>query len=1457
MMQKEDVGGTTIPPKAAGNSHEHVTSLWPVDVCAMISHGHCLARSLVPVSRSGDPGIRATPMAQNSSAPVEHSVFSYLCRMQVETLAIPEAQKLPWQRRFPGAILLFDIAGFTELTEKFALGGAEGAEQLSGVLNAHFGPMTEIIMSYGGDVLSFAGDSVLAVWASPSPEELGRAACLSAQAALSVQKTLRGHELAGGVILRQRAGVGAGWLSAINVGGREERWQFLVVGKPILRAGQANQEAASGDVVFTPDAWRTVQHDCQGVTLPSGSVRLDAVVSAVAPQLHDHDSPRALAIAARDNIPQVVWDRLQAGQGAWLAEFRTVTVIFMNLAGIDLEQRDLLTQLQPAATTMQDIVFRYEGTIYQFLMDEKGITMVSAFGLPPLAHENDAMRGAEAALTLHKELGQLACPVSVGVTTGQVFCGVYGSNERRQYTLVGPAMNLAARLMQVADHQVLCDRATSLAARASRLLDFEGLPALSVKGRSMAVEVHRPGWKTRGSSAVPPNIADQAAAQAEPDEIVGRNAERAALGDALEALLRGESGAVVIEGEAGIGKSRLVEHLLHEAGRRNVRCLAVAGDAIEKSTPYYGWRPVFRELLGVDSAPETAEGRRQHVLRQLHADPEASLLAPLLNTILSLDFPDNELTAQMGEEGRAESTRKLLLGLLRQADGNRPRALVVEDAHWLDSASWKLATLSSQSLRPLLLIVATRPLAEPMAEEYQALFELPGSRHLILDALPPEDTLSLVCRRLGVQSLPREIGQFIQERAAGQPLFSEEVTFALRDAGLIQVVDGSCRLSPAVFSSSRDPKEHFSALDFPRTVQGVITSRIDRLPQPQQLALKVGSVIGRAFSVSTLRDIYPLEADREHLPDFLRELERLGIAHRGRQAEETYTFKHSLIQDVVYNSVPYAHRRELHRAVAEWYERSGDLPPHYPLLAHHWRRAEVLPKAIEYSAAAGELALHNFANQEAVQFFTQALEWDGEHRSAGAPGSTHLRRAQWEMQLGKAYTNTTRYAEGRQHLEQGLSLRRRRVPRSTLSAAGALFREMGKQALHRTWPRHYTGRRSARREEFLEFARAYEALTEIYYLVDKPAHCLYAVFRSLNLAEEAGLSPELARCYSSTGALLGFLSLHKSAQAYCRRATEVAEQVDDAGAHAWVGIAKGLYWAGLGEWQKAEKALCQSISINDRLGDRRRGDDGRITMAEMRYFQGNFVDSLNWAEQARVSAEQRRDLRLLAEAARMRAYGLLALNRLDEVLDCLANLYSLRAVLAGAGGTHRKEYVQALYGVLHLRRGELSKAREAADIAAAALTHQSNNAFDFLAELWTVAQTYLGLWEAGRGVAETSGAGQIDVASAAHKACKKLRGYARVFPIGKPASELCMGQLEWLKGNRRRAQMMWQKSLAAAEKLGMRHAEGLSHDEIGRHLPRHDSARHQHLIQAAEIFRGLAAAYDLARVEQIEPDSRV
>jgi len=700
-----------------------------------------------------------------------------------------------------------------------------------------------------------------------------------------------------------------------------------------------------------------------------------------------------------------------------------------------------------------------------------------------------------------------------------------------------------------------------------------------------------------------------------------------------------------------------------------------------------------------------------------------------------------------------------------------------------------------------------------------------------------------------VESLPREVAQFIQERTAGQPLFSEELALALRDAGLIEIEGTACRLSPPVFASVLNPVEHFRSLNMPGTLQGVITGRLDRLPVAQQLALKVGSVIGQSFSAEALREIYPVAADRERLPAMLHELAQLGLIRS--PGEDSYAFNHALIQDVVYDSVPYAHRRELHRAVAEWYERTGDLQPIYPLLAHHWRRADQLPRAIDCSAEAGSIAMRSFANQEAAMFFTQALDWDRERCSAAKTAPDSRRHAQWELLLGKAYTNSSRYAEAREHIEQGLALNGRKVPGSTAGATAALLGQVGKQFLHRKMPGRYLARNAAHSDEILEFARAYEALTEIYYLLDRPAHCLYAVFRSLNLAEEVQTSPELARCYSSTGALLGFLTMHKSAEAYLGRATDVAARVQNAAAHAWVELAKGVYWSGIGNWRKAEAALRESISVHDRMGDHRHGDDGRSSMAAVRYFQGDFAGTLEWSERVRASAEPRRDLRTLAEAARMRSYALLALDRLNEAAETLPGLLSLREALAGAGGTHRKEYVQAPYGRLHFLRHDSAAAREATDTASAALARQSNSSYDFLAERSIVAQTYLQLLEAATAPTEKNGS-QEDLIAAATKACKALSSYARVFPIGRPSAARYAGQLAWLKGRTRAAQKLWQKSLRAARSLNMRYDEALATVEIARHLPPEDASREGHLQLARTIFQELGASADMAQLEKLE-----
>jgi predicted ATPase len=345
--------------------------------------------------------------------------------------------------------------------------------------------------------------------------------------------------------------------------------------------------------------------------------------------------------------------------------------------------------------------------------------------------------------------------------------------------------------MQAAPDTILCDAATHRAARSR--LRFQDLPAISVKGKTEPVAVYRPVEPVRKPDGL--------------GTMLGRGAERAALAERLRALKEHSSGLVVIEGEAGIGKSRLLADLLERANARGVRSLTGAGDAIEKTTPYHAWRPIFIDLFDLAGIDDVEE-RRRHVLARLQADPEMARLAPLLNSVLPVDLPDNELTAQLTGEVRADNTRALLVQLLQSrvatpAGRAAPLLIVLDDAHWLDSGSWALARYVVVRVRPLLLVLATRPLVEPLPDDYRRLRRDPAAQYLRLEPLSPQDIFALVCDRLGVRRLPEAVTALIQERAQGNPFFSEELAYALRDAGLLRITDGACTIAPERAPSAR------------------------------------------------------------------------------------------------------------------------------------------------------------------------------------------------------------------------------------------------------------------------------------------------------------------------------------------------------------------------------------------------------------------------------------------------------------------------------------------------------------------------------------------------------------------------------------------------------------------------------------------------------------------------------
>ena len=318
------------------------------------------------------------------------------------------------------AVLFADISGFTPLAERLARRGPSGAEALSNLLNAYFAELMSLIAEHGGEVITFAGDGLLAVWpASDGDEGLVTATCDAGRCALAVQSALGGYETLDGLRLSLRIGVGAGEVMALRVGGDGGRWQLLLAGTPVVQGGLAEQKAARGEVVLSPEAWELGHDGCTGERLPAGGVRLTTATISIGSRPRPRANEGLSDDVVQAYVPEVVRTRLAAGQAEWLAELRRVTPFFLNLLDVNPGAADMLEPLQLAMAAIQPILQRYEGSLKEVIVDDKGLTLVAVFGLPPLAHEDDPARAARAALVTQRALGELGLRCEIGLATGQ------------------------------------------------------------------------------------------------------------------------------------------------------------------------------------------------------------------------------------------------------------------------------------------------------------------------------------------------------------------------------------------------------------------------------------------------------------------------------------------------------------------------------------------------------------------------------------------------------------------------------------------------------------------------------------------------------------------------------------------------------------------------------------------------------------------------------------------------------------------------------------------------------------------------------------------------------------------------------------------------------------------------------------------------------------------------------
>ncbi|HSJ84070.1 MAG TPA: adenylate/guanylate cyclase domain-containing protein [Acidimicrobiia bacterium] len=1318
----------------------------------------------------------------------------------------PEIPTYPRADRLEVVLLQCDLSGFTSFTETLARTGPAGTEKVSAALSELFGGLSAIVAGHGGDVLKFAGDALLAMWEVDDlePTDLLRLVCACA---LEMQSSLHSNPIAIEQGLAMRAGIGIGDVTVFHLGGVDNRWDIAVVGDPLAQVGRAQSSADLGAVNLSPDSWQILSGASYDAPAP---VTSDQVGNLPDLPSMTKTANEAAAAGLATYVPGIVIDHLAAGQSAFMAELRRLSVMFVDLP--TLTTATDTDDAQRLVVSIQETLRRYEGHFHKLSIDDKGVKLIGVFGLPPLSHEDDPVRTVLAGREILREAAEQHARVSIGITTGRAFSGVIGGENRREFTVIGDMVNLAARLMGEARGGILCDEKTHQ--EAQMRLTFRASRPIAIKGKAEPVTAYNPTGEHVDDLVS--HLVEGHGAQ-----IVGRRQEMAVIDETLSFLASGHGEVTVIEGEAGIGKSRLVEYFVEQAESRGFKAFLGAGDAIETSAPYRAWRPIVNGLLGIDpGSSKSPYLSREQLETSIGRHDELRDLGPLLNAIVSLDIPENELTESMTAEARADNIRLVVAQLLEDVSESEPVLVVFDDAQWIDPSSWQLARDVFTSVPNLAAVVATRPQGEPVPTEYAAFLRAVSPRVVLVGPLDWDETSSLVCNTLGIEELEDEVMDLLHSKAEGHPMFSKELAYYLRNEGLLvnEQSDTPGHLPAGVLAPGAD----LGDVQFPDTVQVVITTRIDRLSVRQQLILKVASTIGRVFAVELLRDVLPVESSDDELERDLEALVSSDLIEAVPHIESPeYVFRHAIIQDVAYGLLPFADRRELHRAVANWYEgsHSENLELYLPLLAHHWTVAEVDEKAVHYQALSGEQALANFANAEAISYLGAALEIAGRLKSELDARTL----ASWQLQMGAANIHWSRYAEGRHHLEAGLGLLGYPVPPSA-SAVARGWKLSG--ALTRQWKNRLFG--SGRvitqpndRIDVLNASRGYTRLVEAAFLSGDQWLAVYSAFHALNLAEKTSESPELAEAYGPVGVIYGSIPLRGEASRYLGKAVDTARSVDSPSALGYTLLTQATYSVGAAEWGTAATMASDLIDLGRKYGARKRLNDGLQTQTSVLYLRGSFEEVLPVAEELVASARRGHDPRFLAYGYFARAYATLFLGSPEESLQLLDRVDGL---LGEESETADRMLELMRLGVLSAALLRLGRSEEARDAAVEALGRQLGAPLD------------LGYGVAGYSLPaevliELESTGEVDApGGAAVEAAKSLKKFARLYQVARPHSRLAAGDLALNQGKKGRAIREWRTALSVAEELDMPFAAGRAHlrlaqnEDAGTETVRHGEA---------------------------------
>ena len=657
-------------------------------------------------------------------------------------------------------------------------------------------------------------------------------------------------------------------------------------------------------------------------------------------------------------------EEVEKGKSSLEGERKQVTVLFSDLSGytamserLDPEEvKEIMSQIFGKITS---VVNKYDGSIEKFIGD----AVVAFFGVPK-AHEDDPVRAIRAAREINMVVDFLSpqfeskagkpLMMHTGINTGLVVTGEV-TLEKGIIGVTGDTVNLASRLSGLAKpSEVLIGQETYR--QAEGYFDFEKLEPIKVKGKTDPVKI----YKVLSLKEEATKIHRLSGMKA---DLIGRKREMAMLGEAIDRLREGKGSILSVCGEAGTGKTRLIEDFKAALDLHNIQWREGHAYAYSQNIPYFPLIDLLNRAWRIEEGfpPEKVRERVESGINDIGVKQEnVKNVIPYLGSLYSLSYPEIEgVSPQYWKIRLQEAVQTVFEAFVQR----KPTVICLEDLHWADPSSIDLIHFVLSKFRyPALFLFVYRPsfnllpshLLGEVRERYQ---------EIRLQDLSMAEAYDMVESLLKTKVIPTELKKFVQEKIEGNPFYVEEVINALIETGTLIRDNGSWKLARPITESN-----------IPSTIQGVISARVDRLEKESKQILQEASVIGRAFIYELLLRITELKDPIDPYLDDLKTLDLIRI--RSLQPELEYIFKHALTQEAVYSGLLRKERQAIHERIALAMEQlfRDRLPEFYETLGFHFKRGRSIDRAIDYLMKAGEKSLTRYALEESHQYYQEAYD---------------------------------------------------------------------------------------------------------------------------------------------------------------------------------------------------------------------------------------------------------------------------------------------------------------------------------------------------------------------------------------------------------------------------------------------------------------------------------------------------